>query len=62
MKKEIYDVAIQLGGTISAEHGVGKIRRNEFKRYADKKLLEIMKEIKMTFDPNNILNPGTILP
>ncbi|UCD96298.1 MAG: FAD-binding oxidoreductase [Candidatus Bathyarchaeota archaeon] len=62
VKKEIYDAAIQLGGTITAEHGIGKIRRKEFKRYTDKKLLGIMKAVKDAFDPNNILNPGTVLP
>jgi glycolate oxidase len=62
VKQEIYNVTIQLGGTITAEHGVGKIRRKEFERYTDKKLLRIMKAVKDAFDPNNILNPGTILP
>ena len=62
VKKEIYDVAIRMGGTTTAEHGVGKIRVKEFERYSDKKMLEIMKAIKKAFDPNNILNPGTIFP
>lgn len=62
VKQEIYDVSIRLGGTITAEHGLGKIRIKDFERYADKKTLEIMKKIKKAFDPNKILNPGTLLP
>lgn len=56
---EIYKLAIKLGGTITAEHGVGKIRNERLHiQYSDKQL-EIMRGIKNVFDPNNILNPGT---
>jgi glycolate oxidase len=56
---EIYKLAIKLGGTITAEHGVGKIRNKRLHiQYSDKQL-EIMRGIKNVFDPNNILNPGT---
>ena len=62
VKKEIYDVTIGLGGTITAEHGIGKIRIKDFNRYLDQKAIEVMKKIKKVFDPNNILNPGTVVP
>ena len=61
VKKEIYDAAIRLGGTITAEHGVGKIRVKNLSQYSEKKAIELMKDIKRVFDPNNILNPGTII-
>ncbi|MDH5462011.1 MAG: FAD-binding oxidoreductase [Candidatus Bathyarchaeota archaeon] len=61
VKKEIYDIAIRLGGTITAEHGIGKIRVKNLSQYSNKKAIEIMKNIKKVFDPNNILNPGTVL-
>jgi len=62
VKEEIYELAIRLGGTITAEHGVGRIRIKDFGRYLDEKAMEIMRGIKKVFDPNNILNPGKILP
>jgi len=61
VKKEIYDITIRLGGTITAEHGIGKIRVKNLSQYSNKKAIEIMKNIKEVFDPNNILNPGTVL-
>jgi len=62
VKKEIYDITIRLGGTITAEHGIGKIRIKNLNQYLDEKAIEIMKKIKKVFDPNNILNPGTVVP
>jgi len=62
VKKEIYDVTVGLGGTITAEHGIGKIRIKNLNQYLDEKAIEIMKKIKKVFDPNNILNPGTVVP
>ena len=61
VKKEIYDITVGLGGTITAEHGVGKIRIRNLSHYLDKKIIEVMKKIKKVFDPNNILNPETVV-
>ncbi len=57
-KKEIYKEALKLGGTLTAEHGVGKIRIPDVDIFLDKKKLELMRGIKEVFDPNGILNPG----
>jgi len=62
VKKEIYDVTVGLGGTITAEHGIGKIRIENLHQYLSEKAIEIMKEIKEIFDPNKVLNPGTVVP
>jgi glycolate oxidase len=62
IKREIYDATIDLGGTITAEHGIGKIRTKDLCRYLDQTALEIMKKIKEIFDPNNILNPEAVIP
>jgi len=59
LSEEIYELAVKLGGTITAEHGVGKIRNNRLHIQYSEKHLEIMRGIKNVFDPNNILNPGT---
>lgn len=61
IKREIYEATIKLGGTITGEHGVGKIRVNELYRFTHPKSIELMKGIKRLFDPNNILNPSTVL-
>ena len=59
-RSEIYSLAVSLGGTISAEHGVGIEKLSFINNIVDKEALEYMKKIKKLFDPNNILNPGKI--
>ncbi len=59
LSDDLFKLAISLGGTITAEHGVGKIRNKKLGLQYSQKHLEIMKGIKRVFDPNNILNPGT---
>jgi glycolate oxidase len=62
VKKELYTAAVSLGGTITAEHGVGKVRLKEVPLCIDEKSLELMRGLKKLFDPNGILNPGTAIP
>jgi len=61
VKEKIYREAVALGGVVTAEHGIGKIRLSNLSLCVDEKSLEIMKAIKKVFDPNNILNPGTAI-
>jgi len=58
--KEIYKVGKNLGGTISAEHGIGSEKRRFLLEMEDKAKIELMRRIKKAFDSNNILNPGKI--
>ena len=56
----INDKVIELGGSISAEHGIGIIKKNSFIKYSKDTNVEAMKKIKKIFDPNNIMNPNKI--
>ena len=58
LKKEVYAKAVELGGTITGEHGVGKLRLDYLPLMYSDRELDIMWKIKQAFDPNNILNPG----
>ena len=57
---DLYDETIRLGGTISGEHGIGHKRKRYLGKALNSKTIELMKRIKLAFDPNNILNPGKI--
>lgn len=62
LRHAIYAKAIELGGTITGEHGIGYVRKKYIEMVVDRRALEIMREIKRIFDPNNILNPDKVLP
>ena len=59
-KSEIYSLAVSLGGTISAEHGIGVEKMSHIDKILDSEALNYMRKIKKLFDPGNILNPGKI--
>jgi len=56
----LFDKTIELGGTLSGEHGIGLTKRNYLKLEFDQDTLDYMKRIKKTFDPKFLLNPGKI--
>lgn len=57
---EVLDEVARYGGSISAEHGIGQLKREYFNRYKDPLEIRLMKEIRKVFDPNDIMNPGKI--
>ena len=57
---EIFQLCVELGGTISGEHGIGLVQQPYMHIAIDEKRLELMRGIKKLFDPNLILNPGKI--
>jgi FAD/FMN-containing dehydrogenase len=57
----LYDVVDALGGSFSAEHGVGQAKRAELARYKSDVELAMMRTLKQAFDPLNLMNPGKIL-
>jgi len=59
--EELYEAAIGMGGTLSGEHGIG-IAKDRFMRMEfNQASIDLMRGIKLVFDPNNILNPGSFL-
>jgi glycolate oxidase len=62
VKDALYAEAIRMGGIVTAEHGVGKVRLKEVAMCVDEKQIELMRGLKKLFDPNDILNPGTAIP
>ncbi|WP_082979207.1 FAD-binding oxidoreductase [Arthrobacter sp. B6] len=57
---EIMDLAIELGGTITGEHGVGRLKRPWLVNQIGEDLLQMSHSVKLALDPDGILNPGTI--
>jgi glycolate oxidase len=62
LTEEMYQLTLALGGSITGEHGIGVTRRRYLHMALDEAQIELMRGIKATFDPNNILNPGKIFP
>ena len=60
--REIFELTVKLGGTISGEHGIGLVQKNYMDIPFSPIQLELMKQIKHVFDPKGILNPGKIFP
>ena len=58
----VFDLVIQLGGTLSGEHGIGIMKRDYVARAIDPPTLALMRAIKQQFDPKGILNPGKVFP
>ena len=60
--REIFELCIHLGGTISGEHGIGLVQKEFIDIPFPKETINLQKKIKKIFDPNNIMNPGKIFP
>jgi FAD/FMN-containing dehydrogenase len=61
LKRAIHDLVRDFGGSFSAEHGVGRLKVGELERYASAFELDLMRAVKLAFDPRGILNPGKVL-
>lgn len=57
----VHDLTVANGGSISAEHGIGRMKVEELERYGDPAKLGAMRRIKLALDPKGIMNPGAVL-
>lgn len=60
IRETIYELVQQMGGSFSAEHGVGRLKTDELIRYGDPTRLAAMRAIKQALDPKGIMNPGVM--
>jgi FAD/FMN-containing dehydrogenase len=61
LKTAIYDLVHAHGGSISAEHGIGRLKLKDLEKYGDPAKLAAMRAIKTALDPLGIMNPGAVL-
>ena len=61
IKSMVHDLVDEMGGSISAEHGIGRLKVGDLERYGDPAKLSAMRAIKAALDPNGIMNPGAVL-
>jgi D-lactate dehydrogenase (cytochrome) len=57
----VFEIVMRMGGSISAEHGIGVLKRDELPDVKDKVAIELMRSIKAMLDPSGIMNPGKVL-
>jgi len=57
----VFEIVLRMGGSISAEHGIGVLKRDELPEVKDKVAIELMRAIKAMLDPSGIMNPGKVL-
>jgi len=61
MNRVVHDLVVSMNGSISAEHGIGKLKVEEMKHYKDPVELDLMRRIKRAIDPANLMNPGKVV-
>lgn len=61
VNRAVHDLIAQYGGSISAEHGIGQLKREELARYKSPVAMDVMRAIKAALDPKGIMNPGKVL-
>ena len=61
IKRAVHDLVHEMGGSVSAEHGIGRLKVEDLERYGDPVKLDAMRAIKTALDPLGIMNPGAVL-
>ncbi len=62
VKMAVHDLTHKMGGSVSAEHGIGRLKVGDLQTYGDPQKLAMMRAIKAALDPEGIMNPGAVLP
>ena len=62
VSRAVHDLVTQWHGSISAEHGIGQMKRDELARLGDPVALDLLQAVKAALDPQGLLNPGKLLP
>jgi FAD/FMN-containing dehydrogenase len=61
ISRRVHDLVTQWGGSISAEHGIGQLKRDELVRLGDPVALHMLRAVKQALDPQGLLNPGKLI-
>lgn len=61
ISRQVHDLVTQWKGSISAEHGIGQLKRDELERLGDPVALHMMRAIKQALDPQGLMNPGKLI-
>ncbi|MEY8840274.1 FAD-binding oxidoreductase, partial [Cribrihabitans sp. XS_ASV171] len=61
INRAVHDLVHEFGGSVSAEHGIGRLKVDDMERYVDPVKLSVMRQIKQVLDPHGIMNPGAVL-
>lgn len=61
IKRHLHDLVHDMGGSVSAEHGIGRLKVDDLERYCDPAKLNAMRSIKAALDPSGIMNPGAVI-
>lgn len=61
LSRIVHDIVDDMGGSISAEHGIGQLKRDDLAHYKSHVEMDLMRRLKKAFDPNGIMNPGKVI-
>lgn len=61
VNRTVHDIVNELGGSISAEHGLGQLKRGEILRYKSEVEMDLMRAVKQAIDPRGLMNPGKVI-
>ncbi len=61
INRVVHDLVAEVGGSISAEHGLGQLKREEILRYKSQVEMDLMRALKAAFDPRGLMNPGKVI-
>ena len=61
INRVVHDIAVGMGGSFSAEHGIGRLKRDDLRRYKPPVEVELMQRLKAALDPKGIMNPGKVI-